>query len=221
MGLSQWDIVKGHTGIQATYDLAALSGATALHIARDGTLPATNEAFGITFRPNSTFTRGLLRGRVRTQARYRPGVGTFLMAMQSTGDITGSSGACYFAGLSWGTATWLIEKVTLGLHQGDWSATNFTLLSSSTSNVPATNAPFTMELSWAYDTSLFGGTSLVLRTGTQMDFSNLAVAISSIDTSSPLATSVGEGLISWPYYGLSGSPTTVFSLYDNTSIYSF
>ena len=65
-----------------------------------------------------------------------------------------------------------------------------------------------LELSWnAEEQSSLGGTELVVRMGFEQDFSDLVTIINVVDTTSPLTTSVAEGI--WTSYISFGLETFV------------
>jgi hypothetical protein len=77
-----------------------------------------------------------------------------------------------------------------------------------------------MELEWVADLAGLGGTRLIGRVGTKNseDFGTLSDVIDTIDVSSPLLTSVGEGVVL--FKGHTGTRAPGYNWgFDMTSVY--
>lgn len=154
--------------------------------------------------------RGLVAGKCRTVLRWNDqgGVSRWgLTAMQSVLNLTSVSGnayVCLFDTLSFNNR----------IHLGKMSATtlgSWTTLASSSAAQFVDDTPLAVEFEW--NASAGDACSLVIRTGTATDFSNLGVLLTHTDLSSPFVTSVAEGLFG---VQVSGSVDVYF---DNTTIY--
>ncbi len=225
MAFSDWDVVQSNTLLYAGLEIGRpVVGSGSLRLDNLNLLTTIAAA---TTRLNSSFSdRGFVKGIARTLMAvsafnmvtgvYRTG----LLCMMSTADVTGAGTSCYVAGFQPGSTqaagTWNIFKFTNGL---TGSATTLGSVSGG-SLVPTTAYEVrALELTWEYDTAQFdSGIALVLKVGTAADFSNLSLAVSVIDISSPLTTSVGEGCVFIHSDANGGTPAGQTALFDTTSL---
>lgn len=154
--------------------------------------------------------RGLVGGKIRTVMHWNDqgGVEYFgLVAMQSVLDLT--SGTFNGYGLVCDT---LGFNNTIKIVQFDSALiTGWTALAISAPGQFSNNTPMAIEFEW--DATSLTSVSLIVRTGSMLNFSNLSVLLSFIDSVSPHVTSVGEGLFA---AGVSG-PVAVY--WDSTTIF--
>ncbi len=164
--------------------------------------------------PGATaIARGMTAGKIRSVVRWdnHGGVARFgLVAMQSVLDLTPETGeegdayVCLFDTASSANAIRLGKMSTMFL--GEWN----TLMSSASAQFVSQTAR-AVEFEWDASSGL--NCALVVRTGSALDFSNLTVLLDYIDTSSPLLTSVAEGLFA---LYVSGNADVYW---DNTTLY--
>lgn len=165
--------------------------------------------------PSATATaRGLTAGKIRSVVRWdnHGGVARFgLVAMQSVLNLTtgtGSQGNAYVCLFDTASATNVIRLGKMStMFLGEWN----TLMSSAPAQFVSQTAR-AVEFEW--DASSGVNCALVVRTGSALDFSNLTVLLDYIDTSSPLLTSVAEGLFALYVSG------NVDVYWDSTTIYA-
>ena len=165
----------------------------------------------------SGLTQGVTAGRLRTLVDKKTlsstSTGTGIICMQSARDVT-TSGSCYLLRFNTG-ATFSLVKITSGL-----TSSGTTLASGSFSPNPPNDEVFAIELMWFNDVA-FGGTRLEVRadtSGSVTDFSGLPALpdLQFDDTSSPLTTSLAEGVF-WQDLG-SGSASEI--VFDQTTLYT-
>ena len=161
-------------------------------------------------------------GRLRTVCRVdiheggTPLISYFgVTALQSQDDLT-AGGSCYALLLASGEGlvdpVLCLHKFTSGLPNGLPTPPLISI------PFPVTlGVPFAMELEWIVDVPNLGGTFLLARTGTQTDFSDLTAQMSFVDTSSPITTSVAEGVVaSFKSNSVSDTKKVIF---DNTTLF--
>jgi len=213
VGLSNWDVHRSADTILVQETVGAIrgfGGATFFETSNHTIIAAT-------LTPNNTFPRGFLRGRMRMLVRidttmfggwYFGGV-----LFKSHDDVTsgGIGRASYLAGLTFGG--WIIRKYANGL-----DVAGVTLASTGANFFPVERTPFALEVHWAYDLLQYGGTSLAVFAGTALDFSDLTLRLTGLDTSNPFSTSVGEGI---GHVKNNTTNTQSNSVVDNVSIYKW
>ena len=194
--------------------------------------PQVAAGHGANLHLTGSFARGFTKGRIRTllRVRTRPAstndvnTGAGIICMQSALNVT-ASGSCYFAG--WGhneaatgdnTRRFYILKVDGGLSDTSVSASQYLADSSTVTTTDGDYYP--LEFEWQVDIPNLGGVRLILRRGTlnSTDFGTLATVYDIIDSTSPLTTTVAEGVGS-----IRGNTTTsgadfVFN-WDETSVF--
>jgi hypothetical protein len=203
MSLSDWEVYKSSGSLGVAIDTATpLVGSGSLQMVLSLSTGRCN------LRLSSAHSRGFLKGKVRTLLQPNSAGTTLKMGlycMASQADIT-TDGSFYR--LMWYNGAVRLDKPTSGI---DHSPTELT---SSAYSLSA-GQTIALELEWAYDLAEWGGTRLVGRVGSATDFSDLAEVIAYTDTSTPLSTSVGEGLFSYTTSGAKtvlGDETTIFEL---------
>jgi hypothetical protein len=192
---------------------------------------------GHTFVLGAPFSSGFTKGKIRTLLRWDTGGeinvsnsqrwGVGIVCMMSAADVTvgGGGESCYtwYIGSGNNAATNQMEtclfKHTDGLST---STSHTTLFEANTPGTypPAAGAFWPLELEWVADLAGLGGTRLIARVGTQnsTDFGTLVDKIDTIDTTSPLLTSVGEGVVAWQGHTGSRNPGYEWTL-DTTSVF--
>lgn len=202
MALADWDVTKNPAGI----DVSILNQRLMIDNLATRSTNSSNFAH---LRPNSSFPRGHLIGKIRTKmeitdhllAGNRDGF-YGVLCMMSQSDLTAGAGSCYCFGLR------LVEPTTFEV---DWALIKFTAgfnsisIHSSTANTillgrddqtldPQIDVNYTLELQWCYH-ELIQGVNLIARVGlAENNFDDLQTVYDVTDTSTPLTTSVGEGL---------------------------
>jgi hypothetical protein len=202
MGLGDWERYSTTTGltIDPTAPLVG-SGSLRMHLRDSG----AECNLGL----SDAHPRGLLKGRVRTLVRQTTGfltnhrVGLYCMAQAL--DITQGSERAFYR--------YCLKDQTLLLDKGDEGLSNGTTSLGSVAHTWTLALTVALELEWDYDLDRWGGAQLIGRVGTRTDFSDLSAVITVTDSSSPLATSVSEGLCGW-----SSGGEKIF-LFDDTTIY--
>lgn len=150
---------------------------------------------------DSNFTKGFTSGRIRTVFRsHSSGSGVvsfFLYFMASQLDIT-SGGSCYYVNCTHASSALQLRKTTSGGVPG--SFTNLQTITGGTNGIAYSNSinPVAVEVTWfggPVANAVFGGTRIQIRAmeGTTA-FTHMGAAAVFVDTSSPLTTSVAEGI---------------------------
>ena len=153
--------------------------------------------FGLTKRPvnmvpkvTSDLPHSLLKGKMRQLVKVVALGGgdnsVGIAALQSVRDITVTGTSAYLAEFVPVSNLVRLSKITNGLPGA------FTTLASAAFSI-VLNGIYALEFEWVVDLIELGGTRLIVRTGTALDFSDLTQALSFTDTSSPLQTTAGEG----------------------------
>lgn len=157
---------------------------------------------------NDSFDRGFTRGSIKTIIRLdspvttggTSAIGGGIVCMQSQLDIR-TSGAAYI--FNWGRPSsgstpasgnfrFSIDKMFSGLAL---SGSNVSL--AQTADIPVVAGAFyPIEIEWDFDNDAYGGVRLRANRGTlnSIDFNTLSPLFDVIDSSSPLTTSLAEGL---------------------------
>lgn len=170
------------------------------------------------------FTKGRIRSLMRmvvrptTQAYARAG----LICMQSVINPAAATGAYYTFGWGVGSSTagtpgtqkWLLMKRA---PSGQLSSVGTEL--NSTSVVVSASDYYPVQLEWVVDIADLGGTRLTASVGTlnSTDFGTLVTVFDYLDTSSPLTTSVAEGIFCTSA-NAAGAETYTYT-FDETTIY--
>lgn len=194
MTLANWDVTKSNVS------LACAIENNRLKIDNDAIKGTVTSSYAH-LRLNSDFSRGYTIGKIRTKLEITDHTlstsndGDYgIVCMMSGSDLTGGAGSCYVFCLNVvNTITWSIAKHTTGLD--NLTDVGTTLLGSgSTTLTPARDVNYALELQWCYHT-LLGGTNLLAKVGlAENNYTDLVTVYDVTDTSSPLTSSVGEGL---------------------------
>jgi hypothetical protein len=183
VALSDWTVYKT-SGEAALIDTSA-------PLVGSGSLKITTNTTGVVelVRADSG-ERAFTKGRIRTLMKAtgpltNPWAGIYCMASQA--DLT-ATGSCYclVLGSAAGNVVRIIKQ-TAGLDNGSGSV-------ASAAFAVDVGTLYCLELEWDYDPVTWSGTRLSGRAGVQSDFSDLTELVTYTDTSSPLTTSVGEGI---------------------------
>lgn len=170
--------------------------------------------------------RGFTKGRVRTLIRMdaRPSHVAYersgIVFLQSVLNPSVASGNCYTFGWGVGASTsgtpggqyWTLNKHALSLGTAGSNLFNEAVSVSAGDYYP-------IQVEWVVDIAGLGGTRISISVGdlNSIDFSTLLPLVDYLDTSSPLTSSVAEGLFTaHPSSGISGVHTYTF---DETTIY--
>lgn len=153
----------------------------------------------------TSLAHGFTKGRMRTLIKMvtipnADNVGFGFTFLQSALDLstTGTPGSSYF--LSWGRVgagggggnlVWNITKRTSGLAAATAGTSLYTGVLAASAN-----DYYPIQIEWVADVSALGGTRITFSRGTlnSTDFNTLGVISDLIDSSSPLTTSVAEGI---------------------------
>lgn len=136
----------------------------------------------------SALPHALLKGKMRQLVKVvaKGGGGMFgIAAMQSARDLTAAGTAAYLGVLLPANGVVRILKVTNGLE--------FQTVLASATYAMDEGGIYAIELEWVVDVVELGGTRLIMRTGTALNFSDLVEVLSYTDISAPLITTLGEG----------------------------
>jgi len=183
---------------------------------------------------NNTFTRGLTKGRIRTlygkehtttDSRTGPGI----YCMCDNLDPANNSSDYYWFGLEHGVSNQLRLVIAKGVGTTLNGALNWTFPGGADTLIAsaAVITGFTLgetipfQLEWNLDLASFGGVRLTASVGLVGDtnFSNLAVVYDIIDSTSPLTTSLIEGIgMMWPL-GAPGIDDGEHTLWDSTGVF--
>jgi len=221
MSLGDWSQSIGNSSqITVSLEIATpIVGNGSLKIRNTGTPTGCANLF------LTSLPKGFAKGRIRTllQWQVRPSHAAYERAgiafMQSALHITSGTPSFYTFALGAksgypGTLHWLINKhVNTSLQ-----STGPTVINESNSVTVADGDYWPIQVEWNADVSNIGGTRLTCSVGTKnsTDFGTLAVLLDTIDTSSPIVTSVAEGLFdTHPAVGF----TDHTACWDSTTIY--
>jgi hypothetical protein len=175
----------------------------------------------------TSLPKGFTKGRIRTliQAKVRPSVqqysGAGISCLQAHVGICSVASTFYSFRLSPGsgatgspgTLHWV-----LGKNVAQKLVVSPTVIDESHTETVVDGDYWPVQLEWVADVPNLGGTRLTASVGTKnsTDFTTLATLIDYLDTSSPLTTSVAEGIFdAYPGAG-AGAHTFVM---DETTIY--
>lgn len=209
MALSDFDFFSGGSptfGLQTT---GALIGTSSLEIVMGG-------ATRIQGQPDSGNTRGFTKGKVRSLFRCtaftgdQTSINVGLFCLTSVEDVISTgTGDAYAVGIypEDSVTNVTLRKITQNF--GEFLSTGV-LLDSAAKDFD-TGTTIAMELQWNVDVPDLGGTQLIVRTGSQTDYSDLTEVINHIDTSSPYLTGFAEGV----FCDCDSGQTATF-LIDNT-----
>jgi hypothetical protein len=212
MSLADWDKF-GSTYTVSIDNATPLVGSGSLFIDFSG---SSNSSRGnLLPKDPGSLSGKLIRGKIRALFQYtvlasNNGPGLFCLASQR--DLS-STGSCYFISFKRDQ----INRLTLYKSNnvgttieeiGGLTPLAFAVLSTSA------NTTYSLELEWYVDIPNLSGTQLKVRVGSATDFSDLALVMSTIDVSSPLTTTVGEGI------SLSGSGGSNDYRADKTTLIS-
>ena len=139
-----------------------------------------------------------------------------MLAMMNQADVRAVAGKCYVAGIligdPAGSAEWVIGKFTNGIG----AFATLTILAKKEVFLLQSEETVGLEFTWLNNTVEFpAGVGMALKRGTALDFSDLVPILGVSDISSPLTTSIGEGLI---YVQFDTNAVTQTATFDNTRI---
>lgn len=156
---------------------------------------------------DAPFSKGFLKGRIRTLLRWDTGgllasgaqrEGAGIVGVQSQLDVSGTTGSCYSCYLGKKDVAGSAFKIVLGKHTAGLSSTvGNTYLSDTSLGITPTAGDFwPFEFEWVVDIPGLGGVRLIGRLGTKnsQDFGTLVDQFDLVDSSSPLSASVAEGV---------------------------
>jgi len=223
MPYSDWEITKTDSGLLAVLDIISpLKDVGSLRIDNSDIMASVDRCMA-SARLTSAHQRGVTKGRARTLVHFKTAsyssngeCGIGLYCMQNQADIMASGGAAYMFTLSSYSPNhrWRLGKCTNGI-TGYFDVTS--LAAEIMTFTPVTGTTYAMELEWVYDAVELGGTLLVARAGEADDFSDLQEIYKLTDTSSPLTTSIGEGLCYIDYETLNFQRDAYF---DDSTIFA-
>ena len=217
MAFSNWTFLAGSANYHAYLEpsgfpdsLSSDTGALTIH----NTTGTVNQGLvGYVNTATDSFLQlGLLKGNIRSLFRRGDSlsvvdhfVGLFCMASDLNAHDTGTL---------YGVHIELTTSNNIQLRKGSSGGvlgvgtTGTQLGSTFTEDFEGAGTIIALELSWnAEEQSALGGTALTVRLGVEQDFSDLVTIIDVVDTTSPLTTSVAEGI--WTSYATFGSQTFV------------
>ena len=177
-----------------------------------GTTPGSGSpaGSGALYLVDPPFTRGfplgILRTLIRCDTSQQTHAGFFCMASQDVG--IADAGSVYTIGIdsSRRIGVW---KITSG---GLVSGTRTEILLTDDVLTPGTR--YGLEIEWHADVENFGGVEFIVKLGTALDFSDLALIATETDTTSPLLVSAAEGL----YLTTQGVSQTSTVSFDQSTI---
>ena len=193
MTLANWEITKSNINLTCAIENNRLK-------CDNDVIKGTVTEGWMHLRLNSDFNRGFTIGKIRTKLEitdFRAQIGSNegmygILCMMSASDLTGGTGSAYGFGLRNDLdLQWLLVKFNSGLeHYGSGvilGAVDDTL-------TPAVDTNYCLELQWCYH-ELIAGCNLIAKVGlAENNYTDLVTVYDVTDTSSPLTTSVGEGL---------------------------
>lgn len=217
MAFTDWDFyTQGVTSPSIGIDTSSnLVGVGSLRVSGTGTGAWSGHL-------DNSFAKGFTSGRIRTVFRKKGANGLVhfvLYFMASQLDIT-NGGSCYFLKMTHGSSAFTVQKSTSGGLQG--SSTTLATYTNTTNGMRYANAnePCTVEVVWFGGPSavaVFGGTRIQVRCmqGTS-NFNQMASLPVVTDTTSPLMTSVAEGIGG---FTTNGGVDPLLDFVDETTIY--
>ena len=220
MALSDWDIYKNHVSMQASIDITTpLAGQGSLRLGKPTNYPAARVNLvskGVTYAPV-----GLLAGAIAACMTF-PTTFTVdnntihsggICCLQSQRDlVSAQTGTAYTLQvertLTSPSMTLILRRWTGGLID---SSQPTPIWSAAVAPIVPLGMPFTVELQWEA-VATYGGTRLVVRRGTQLDYTDLLTVVDLIHPFNPVPTSsAGEG----PFYLGEGTTSNSAVLFDN------
>jgi hypothetical protein len=219
MALTDWEISKSDTGISVGLEtISPIRGTKSLRISQ-GSITDSVGISTVTLRSNvDEDLRGFTTGRVRTllkpiQINDTTSTRSLLgvCGMMNQANVWKTGGACYVAGRwQYTMPSWVIGKIANGVS----GVGSIEILASGNSvNLPNIGEAAAIEFEWIYNLDELGGVRLILRAGTNVDFSDIKNIYSVVDSVNPLSTSVGEGIF---VSDLETTGNEIEVLYDNT-----
>ena len=159
----------------------------------NGGIVGTKSAAAI-YLDTTNHARGFVLGRIRTLIRVDQEVdhaGIYCLGSVAAGITSG--GNSYVFGPAGSTHELTLSKLDNGLFDETPSVINATgvTMGAAPTGIKA------IELEWKADLTIFGGTQLICRAGDAIDFSDLAIVFQGVDESSPILTSLSEGLFAF------------------------
>jgi len=197
---------------------------------------ASTDDFGAHSQLDSTFTRGLTKGRIRTLLRVGDGwtdtgsfvedTGAGIFYMSDTEDITGTGGNFYTAYVARERNTPNLFRLLICRSAGQNTLTLAcrpdlgaqVLLDTAASFVTAGEFVIPIQIEWNLDIAGLGGLRHTMSAGNLGDtnFNNLAVVYDFVEPS-PLTVASFEGLATTFQTGATVAPFTV--VYDQTGVF--
>lgn len=212
MSLADWTQVSSGPAGTVSIDVTTpmVDSGSLTYVAAAGIATRAGHTFVLTSPP---FSSGFTKGRIRTLARWNTGGQitvdgrkwqSGIICMMSAADVTvdGGGESCYTWAIGSGqnVATNQFEIVLMknvdGLAGATGTHTSLHEENTLGAYPPSAGDFWPIELEWQADLAGLGGTRLIGRMGTKnsTDFGTLTDLIDIVDTTSPLLTSVGEGL---------------------------
>jgi hypothetical protein len=194
---ADWTFCKSDADLIAAVDLSnPLVGSGSLRLSNVNDKSIASNVHGY-YTATTGFVRGKIRSLVKVEtASNRARAGLYCCA--STPDLTATGSAyytCLQADASGGSRTIQLFKATAGFDQEPPGG----LLANVAHAAFTIATTHCLELEWQIDATVLAGTRLIVRFGSQTDFSDLAEVLDYTDVSSPLVVSAGEGvcLVKW------------------------
>lgn len=156
-------------------------------------------------------TYALSHGRIRTLVKPHFNAGNFFQGiyfMASQSYIASSTGAYYAVNVNGAALNFQVRKQT----SGGMSGFNTSSTLGSGGAWVAGNT-YGLEVEWHQDIPNLNGVFITVKVGSALNFSDLTTIITLLDTSTPLSTTLGEGLFVSNLASASGS-----TLFDDTRL---
>lgn len=230
MSITEWEIdTDSPSSITYTTDIATpIFGNGSLLFQYSDTVAGSINALPSVV---SGFPHAVTAGKFRTLFRVKAFNGSSplnvsslgIIAMQAERNSTGTTSSRTFyavavllpEGLGTGSVLLKLYKaLSIGGLKNIYASTE--LASMTYPTTVSVGSLHSIELQWISSLPQLGGTFLIVRTGTQVDYSDLTSQLSYTDTSSPLLTTVGEGLFA---YFKGGSSVLKQFIFDETKLY--
>jgi len=210
MALADWVVNKTGTEVIAhSIDVATpMIGDGSLNLSHSG----PNGPGGLNMYLGAPFSKGFTKGRIRTLIRWDTGgtiqvgdtlVHSGVIFLQDQLDVSDTTGNFYTLGIgsakTGGDFKIRIVKHNIGLNNiGETSRTEIFTKNTGGVHPPSADDFWPIEIEWVVDIPGLGGTRLIAREGTKnsLDFGTLIDIYDAVDVSSPLTTSVAEGVFS-------------------------
>lgn len=190
MALADWNIYKSNSGLLVAIDiLAPILNTGSLKVGPESSIA---DAAFCAVPKNPPYPHGYTRGKLRSliEVASTGAEQHGLTCMQSQENVTGAAGAFYALELD---TLSLLNKINLVKYSAGLQGSK-TTLATGANNGFTLNTPKAVEIEWNMDLAELGGVQLIVRSGDATDFSDLVQLHNVIDTTSPLSTTVGEGL---------------------------